>query len=439
MNRRLAALVAGLPLVRAACGDKGSSSDAGKPGTPAPSGAGAIPASGQPSKIDASAQGYGYAAQLGEDLDRKAGDALQKGKKYLLGRRDDATGAWDPNGPVATGYTAFGTLAMISATPKESVASDPTIRKGLEFIRAKQQADGSIYSNKSFVNYETAVCVAAFATARIAEFAPVQAKARDFLVSSQVQGEAGNLSNGGFPYVSKSDPTAPADLSNAQFAATALHDAGLAKDSPVWPRLLAYLDTVQNRSESNTLVVKRHDKELNADVEIVSGNDGGAGYGPGMSKSGLVKRPDGKYEVRSYGSMTYALLKCLLFAGAKTDDPRVVAAVGWISKNFTVDRNPGFEQTDDAAKKGQQGYYYYLLTMSRALADYEKATGKPLAVTDAEGKSRDWRREVAAKLVALQKPDGSWQNGVERWDEGNPLLASAYAIQALAICQGRLP
>ena len=438
MNRRLFACV-GLPLVLAACGDKGSSSDAGKAGTAAPSGTGAIPASGQPSKIDAHAGGYGYAAQLGDDLDRKAGDALQKGKKFLLGKRDAATGAWDPNGPVAAGYTAFGALAMISATPKESVASDPTIRQALEFIKSKQKANGSIYSNDSFVNYETAVCVAAFATARLTDFGAAQGKARDFLVSSQVQGEATNLSNGGFPYVSKSDPTAPADLSNAQFAATALHEAGLPADSPVWGRLLAYLDTVQNRSETNKLVVKRKDKDVGAEVEIVSGNDGGAGYGPGMSKSGLVKRPDGKYEVRSYGSMTYALLKCFLFAGAKVDDPRVVAAVGWISKNFTVDRNPGFESTEDAAKKGQQGYFYYLLTMSRALAEYEKATGKALAVTDAEGKARDWRREVAAKIVSLQKADGSWVNGNERWDEGNPLLASAYAIQALAICQGRLP
>ena len=32
-----------------------------------------------------------------------------------------------------------------------------------------------------------------------------------------------------------------------------------------------------------------------------------------------------------------------------------MAALGWISRNFAVDRNPGFETAPDAAKAGQQG------------------------------------------------------------------------------------
>ncbi len=421
----------GLALALSSCGDE----KAGYESKSSPS----TPASAPPSKGNANAGGYGYAAVLGDALDKQVGDALQKGRKFLLGRRDDATGSWDPTGPISAGYTAFGALAIIATTPKESVGGDPTIRKALEFIRGKQKDDGSIYSNPQFINYETAVCVAAFAGARISEFGAIQRKGRDYLVASQVHADESSLSYGGFPYTSKSDPTAPSDLSNAQFAAGALHDAGLEADSPLWTRLITYLAKVQNRSETNTTVVRRTDKELKADVEIVSGNDGGAGYGPGMSKSGLVKREDGKYEVRSYGSMTYALIKCLLFAGVKADDPRVVAAVGWISKHFVLDRNPGFEATDNPAKNGQQGYYYYLLTMCRALAEHEKATGKALTVVDADGKTHDWRREASAKLVSLQTADGSWVNPVDRWEEGNPLVVTSYAVQALAICQGRLP
>ena len=77
--------------------------------------------------------------------------------------------------------------------------------------------------------------------------------------------------------------------------------------------------------------------------------------------------------------------------------------------------------------------------MARALAEMEKATGVTMKVTDAEGKAHDWRREISAKLASLQTADGSWLNPVDRWEEGNPLVVTSYAMQALAICQGRLP
>ena len=45
--------------------------------------------------------------------------------------------------------------------------------------------------------------------------------------------------------------------------------------------------------------------------------------------------------LRSYGSMTYAGLKSMIYAGLSHDDPRVKAAWEWIGRNFTVDENPG--------------------------------------------------------------------------------------------------
>ena len=80
------------------------------------------------------------------------------------------------------------------------------------------------------------------------------------------------------------------------------------------------------------------------------------------------------------------------------------------------------------------------MTMARALAEFERATGKPLAITDAEGKAHDWRKELALQIVSMQAADGSWSNKqAERWEEANPLLATAYAAQALAYCAGRFP
>jgi squalene-hopene/tetraprenyl-beta-curcumene cyclase len=170
---------------------------------------------------------------------------------------------------------------------------------------------------------------------------------------------------------------------------------------------------------------------------VVSGNDGGAVYHPGSSKVGPPeKQPDGTYVIRSYGSMTYALLKCLLFCGVEPSDPRVQAAVKWIQENWTVEHNPGFLAENDS----YQGHFYYLHTAARALAEYEAYTGKPLVIRDANGQAHDWRQEMAGKILAMQRPDGSWSNEKsERWDEALPALATSYMLQSLAFITGRLP
>src|SRR5437773_7160188 len=50
----------------------------------------------------------------------------------------------------------------------------------------------------------------------------------------------------------------------------------------------------------------------------------------------------------SYGSMSYAGLKSFIYANLKKDDPRVVAAVNWLKRNYSVDENPAL---------GAQGLY----------------------------------------------------------------------------------
>jgi squalene-hopene/tetraprenyl-beta-curcumene cyclase len=379
--------------------------------------------------------GYGYAANLGADLDKKVGEGLLKAKNWLLSKRDEKTGAWGRTEPkdARVGYTALVVQSLVGATRRESVGNDPVILAGLQFVADHQKPDGSVYGNDAYVNYETSAAVGAFASAKVAKYQAAQAKARDFLAASQIQGDENDPSFGGFPY-KKGQAT---DLSNLQFAVTALHDAGLPADSPVFARVQKYLSRVQNRTETNTFVAKA--KVGDAEVEVVPGNDGGAFYAPGASKADLVKRPDGKYEAKSYGSMTYALVKCLLFSGAKPDDPRVVSAVAWLSRNFALDRNPGFETAPDPAKAGAQGYFYYFRTMARALAEMEKAAGKAWTITDASGRAHEWRKELAEKVLSLQKADGSWRNEQERWEEGDPVIATAYLVETLATCQGRLP
>jgi squalene-hopene/tetraprenyl-beta-curcumene cyclase len=119
--------------------------------------------------------------------------------------------------------------------------------------------------------------------------------------------------------------------------------------------------------------------------------------------------------------MTYAGLKSMIFAGVSTDDPRVKAAVAWANQHYTVSENPGM---------GAAGLYYYYHTFAKALS----ALGSP-TVTDAEGKTHDWRAELIAALASKQQPDGSWINENNRWLEGDPNLVTGYVLLTLNYCR----
>ena len=111
----------------------------------------------------------------------------------------------------------------------------------------------------------------------------------------------------------------------------------------------------------------------------------------------------------------------MIYAGVKADDPRVKAAVKWISKHYDLSSNPGM---------GQAGLYYYYQTAAKAL----DASGLK-EIADAQGKSHDWRRDLRAEILKRQRPDGSWVNENSRWMEGIPSLTTGYALLALSYCK----
>jgi squalene-hopene/tetraprenyl-beta-curcumene cyclase len=203
-----------------------------------------------------------------------------------------------------------------------------------------------------------------------------------------------------------------ADGSNVQMTLDALHDANVDCNEPAFQNAMKFVSRLQNHSSTND--------------QPWASDDGGFVYAVannGESFAGEYTGPDGKRLLRSYGSMTYAGLKSFIYAGLKKDDPRVVAAWDWISKNWTVDENPGMRlSSPDVAKNG---LYYYYHTMGRALNAYDQ----PI-ITDPQGKKHDWRVELIDKLASLQKPDGSW-SGEKRWMEDNPVLVTSYTVLAL--------
>lgn len=344
--------------------------------------------------------------------------AMQRGALFLVATSQD--GRFGPPGQPDAGMTAMAIGALQTLPEPRPEAVQRIVDGGLDWLVSLQDQNGAIHDGK-LKNYNTSVAILALSRAGREEHRPVIERARAFLLALQSdEGEGyseGDLYYGGIGYGSTERP----DLSNLQLALEALAASGSQPGDEVFRKALKFLERTQNRSESNDTRIVVEGKV------IVSGDDGGAAYAPGDSKAGFEERPDGTRVPRSYGSMTYALLKGLVFAGLPEDDPRMQAAWKWVREHYTLDVNPGFERSRDPAAP-YQGLYYYFHSMARALELY----GEELVV-DAQGVAQPWRAQLCGRLVAMQrKDDGSWTNeNSPRWWEGNPVLATSYALLTL--------
>jgi len=293
------------------------------------------------------------------------------------------------------------------------------VKKGYDKLLTYQWENGGIYRDL-LANYNTAIAISSLAAAEKPEFKPRIDKAVAYLKSLQwndrIEGgpkgekniDVGNPWYGGAGYSRAGRP----DGSNTQIMVDALHDSGLGKDDPAFKAAVKFMSRLQNLSETND--------------QKWSGNDGGAIYSPannGESQAGEYKGPNGERMLRSYGSMTYGMLKTYVYAGLTRDDPRVKAAWDWISKNWTLDENPGMRANDPST--AQYGMYYYYLTLARALGAYNE----PIIV-DPQGNKHDWRVELINKMETLQKPNGSFV-GEKKWMEDNANLITAFAVLSL--------
>lgn len=361
-----------------------------------------------------------YDARANVDVE----ESLRRGIRFLASRQAP-TGEF---GSAITkdqwlGVTALAAHAMWcwpGEAPKDVAEA---ARRATARVASQARPDGSIHGG-GLENYTTSASVGALVASKDPNYKPLVEKARAYLTGLQADEGEGfsseHWAHGGFGYGNEERP----DLSNTQFALDALVAAGAKANDPAIQRALAFLGRCQNRSESNPIEISRDG------VLAVAGNDGGGVYYPGKSQAGSDRSADGTRETpRSYGSMTYALLKGFLFAGLAKDDPRLAAAYDWCRKNYTLERVPGYEEMAKASPRlPYQGLYYYYLTMATALRTYGAD-----AIETPDGKKHDWRRELAARLASMQKADGSWINeNSPRWYEGDEVIATSYAVLALA-------
>ncbi|MEI7780623.1 MAG: prenyltransferase/squalene oxidase repeat-containing protein [Planctomycetota bacterium] len=331
--------------------------------------------------------------------------SIAKASKYLIEQGQAQDGSFSAQaGPAVTALAV--TALVQSGTPADA----PAVQKAIAYLLEFRNADGGIHPPESPVaNYETSIAMLALAACNKDGRYDKEIKGAEAFVKGLQwdDGEGPGPSDpayGGAGYGKKNRP----DLSNTSFLIDALRSVGTAADDPAIQRALVFVSRTQNlEGPNNTLPFPAKNP------------DGGFYYTPaagGESQAG--KTPGGG--LRSYGSMTYAGLKSMIFAGLKPDDPRVKAALSWLAKHYTFAENPGL---------GDAGLYYYFHTAARAL-DVLGAE----SFADAAGKQHAWRNELSDAILARQLPDGSWVNANPRWMEGDPNLVTSYTLLALSYC-----
>lgn len=342
---------------------------------------------------------------------------LDKAVGYLKAHQQE-DGSWQQSGREPPALTAM--VLRVFARDARTGTATPQAKKAIAYLLSVQQEDGGIYRDM-LANYSTAICISGLLAVNDPAMKQPVEKAVAYLKGSQwhdtILGPTGEPVNvnpafrGGWGYGgTRSRP----DVSNTSAALDALKESGLKSDDPVFQNALKFVTRMQNFSETNPAPW--------------AGNDGGFIYsagknGEGDSSAGEYTTADGRRMLRSYGSMTYAGLKSMIYAGLGKDDPRVQAAWNWIRNNWTLEENPAMSAS--GAENAKAGIYYYYYTLAKALAVY----GEPVVV-DRQQVAHDWRVELVAKLASVQKDDGTFV-GDRKWMEDNPIIATSLAMLAL--------
>jgi squalene-hopene/tetraprenyl-beta-curcumene cyclase len=351
-----------------------------------------------------------------ESLRHEVQRAIDRGIAWLLANQN-SNGWWTtPDHPAVTALP----LIALNGEPSGRFLQQPTpqVRRGYAHLLASAKPDGGIYAT-NMANYNTSLALLALVSANRPEYDAVARKARAFIVGTQVDfGEKGRLDtpfDGGVGYGNKYSHS---DLNNTLMALEALHHSRrLVADSKAtdakdldWQAAIRFLQHCQNLPGSNPEPWASGDPA----------HKGGFIYYPGHSMAGGVTNSQtGRVALRSYGSASYAGLLSYIYADLKRDDTRVTAVLDWLRANYTLEENPGM---------GPQGLYYYLHLLTKGLS---AAQVRELELKD--GRKADWRRDVALRLMNLQKRDGCWENENARWWEKETALTTSYALISLEI------
>lgn len=364
-----------------------------------------------------------HAAEISDAHYKKARKSIAQGLDFLRATQNE-DGSWSPKaGPAITGMI----VAVFLDQPNID-RDDPTVAKAVNYILSKVKDDGSIHDG-ILHNYNTSISLSALSRIsgdpkidKVVENGRAYLKKIQYAGGLDEHGESIDKDHpfwGGSGYGKHGRP----DGSNTQFAVQAFIDTGSKCDDPEILRAVDFFSRLQG-SEVN----KKYGDKIQPDGgAIYATSENKDKVGVPQSQAGTITI-NGREYLRTYGSMTYAMLKTYLLAkldqpefGTEADKQRLKDAIKWIESNWTLEHNPGMPE-----ERKYQGHYYYFATMARALRELQRPV-----LTTPDGKKHNWAEEVIDKLASLQRKDGSWLNTADRWLEDDPNLVTSYALTAL--------
>lgn len=324
-------------------------------------------------------------AQTEDITAQQVRDALDGAIKYLQ-QQQRQNGSWSDWIKQSGGVTSLCTLALLeSGVPVE----DASIQRALAYLRKQRTED---------VNATYAIALQTMVFCKAEPYRDLAAITRNVRWLERTQIKDG-MTKGGWSY-----PGLSADNSNSQFALLALYEAervGVQVEARVWRLAKLYWEDCQNP-------------------------DGSWGYrkqmpGTGsMTCAGITSMVIANDMVQQSNAQVVGdRILCCQETPDEGDD-RVVRALQWLGKNFSVSHNPGGAP--------QTWLLYYLYGLERV--------GRMTAHRFIGG--HDWYREGARHLIEMRSTVAAaagWQG--KGFEEKDKNVATSFAMLFLA--KGRRP
>lgn len=338
-----------------------------------------------------------FVSMVGADLTAKrVREAIEKGVAFLKGQqRNDGTWPEWSFGPGLVsqpgGITALCTLALLNSGVEPD---DPAIQRALAQLRKMPPK----------TTYVTALQTMVFCKAEPNKDLLLISRNVKWLESIQIPS---GPTKGAWSYSSPSG----GDNSNTQFALLALHEAervGVKISGRTWQLAKDYWESCQN-PDGSWGYQKRRGRP-------------GSGSGSGsMTCAGIASLVITSDKVRQSNATAEGdRIRCCVKRGA--DGESIHNGLQWLARNFSVEGNPGSEQS---------WLLYYLYGVERV----GRLTAQRFFVDPRRG-PRDWYREGCERLVDMQDGlSGFWKHG--RYVEKNELIATSLAL--LFLSKGRRP
>jgi squalene-hopene/tetraprenyl-beta-curcumene cyclase len=360
-------------------------------------------------------------ADYGPGFPERAARARARAADYLVGCQA-ADGAWrsDTYGTFrdGTALTPLALNALLAAAPDRRRPAD----RAAAYLAAMTRPDGGITPPAygfDFALYTAALTVTALSHPAVAGHRSARDAWLAYLWQRQLTEDLGwkpeDRPYGGWGY-SRGLPRKPragelipplteSNLSATTFALHALRTAGVPADDARLARALVFVRRCQNWEDDPA----RRDR---------AADDGGFFFiydDPVRNKAGTAGK-----RYHSYGSATADGLRCLAACGVAESDPRRIAARDWLVRHFWPGHHPGdYEPQREPDRMAV--YYYFAASLARCPA------GSILAVI---------LRDLAEDLLRRQREDGSWLNPVGLVREDEPIIATSFALLALAGVNG---